>query len=307
MRVPIPVAILLVLTVVIGIWWGNTRHLDFMKPPSEATLAQIRVNIESSLPKQNEIDAATSLPVVEPLPAPPPPAAPPKPPIDLGDLAAPPTLHEYGNLPSKGADYMIELATALEKKGEFQRGLLAWERVLDLTKPNEAQAAMAVSSIQRLRPTLPDWNTKPEAAVKIMLHAGTGRKLAKILTPILDDVARTLEISSSGIIKVKAKVTAGKTNTAANASTPVALWFAGPDKNSPSTEVLSFTVDSPEAIRSEIFRTVLLVIRGHLSRTTTYRLPSALGNGDDPQQALDSRVTRLSWNAFATSLNPPAP
>jgi len=299
--------ILLVLTVVSGIWWGNTRHLDFMTPPSEAALEQIRTKIESSLPRQHEIDAAISPPLAEPPPPPPPPAEPPKPPIDLGDLSTPPTLHDYGNLSTKGADYLIELATALEKNGEFQRGLLAWERVLDLTKPNETQAAMAISSIHRLRPTLPDWNTKPEAAIQITLHAGTGKKLAKTLTPILDEVARTLEISSSGIIKVKAKVTAGKTNTAANEATPVALWFAGPDKKSPSTEVLSFTVNSPDAIRAEIYKTVFLVIRGHLSRTTAYRPPGAPRDGDDPQQALDSRVTRLAWSAFATNLNPPPP
>jgi hypothetical protein len=290
-----------------GVWWGSTRHLDFMTPPSEAALAEIRVKIESSLPKQNEIDAAISLPIFEPPPPPLPPVEPPKPPIDLGDLATPPALHEYGNLSNKGADYLIELATALEKKGEFQRCLLAWERVLDLTKPSEPQASMAISSIQRLRPTLPDWNTKPEAAIPVTLHVGTGKKLAKTLAPILDEVARKLEISSSGIIRVKAKVTAGKTNTAANTPTPVALWLAGPDKKSPSTDVLSFTVESPEAIRSEMLKTIYHVVRGHLSRTTAYRLPDPLKEGENPQHALDSRVTRLSWSAFATSLNPPAP
>jgi hypothetical protein len=306
-RVPVPVVILLVLIVVSGIWWGSTRHLDFMTPPSEATLAKIRVEIESALPKQNEIDAAISLPIFEPPPPPPPPVEPPKPPIDLGDLATPPALHDYGNVSNKGADYLIELATALEKKGEFQRCLLAWERVLDLTKPSEIQATLAISSIQRLRPTLPDWNTRPETAIQVTLHVGTGKKRAKTLTPILEEIARTLEISSSGIIKVKAIVSAGKTNTAANSPTLVALWLAGPDKKSPSTEVLSFTVESPEAIRSEILKTVYLVVRSHLSRTTAYRLPNPLKNGDDPQQALDSHVTRLCWSAFATSLNPPAP
>lgn len=307
MRVPIPVVILLVLTIVSGIWWGNTRHMDFMTAPTEAKLEQIRVTIESSLPKQSEIDAAISVPIAEPPPPPPPPVEEVKPAIDLGDLATPPTLHDYGNLSAKGAGHLIELATALEKNGEFQRGLLAWERVVDLTKPDEAQAEMAISSIQRLRPTLPDWNLKPESAIPITLHAGTGRKLAKTLNPILEEVARALEIASSGIIQVKTKVTAGKTNPAANEPKPVALWFAGPGKDSPSTEVLSFTVESPDAIRDEVYQTLFLVIRGHLSRTTAYRPPAALREGEDPLLALQSRVTRLSWSAFATSLSPPVP
>lgn len=307
MRVPIPVVILLVLIVVSGIWWGSTRHFDFMTPPSETKLAETRVKIESSLPKQNEIDAAISVPVFEPPSPAPPPAEPPRPPIDLGDLITPPALHDYGNRSNQGAGHLIELATALEQKGEFQRSLLAWERVLDLTQPDGTQTSLAISSIQRLRPTLPDWNTRPEAAISVTLHLGTGRKLAKTLAPILDDIAQTLAISSSGILKVITKVTAGKTNTAANAPTPIALSFAGSARKSPSTEVLSFTLESPETIRREILKNVYLVVRSHLGRTTAYRLPAPLKEHEDPQQALNSRVTRLSWSAFATSLNPPPP
>lgn len=304
MRVPIPVVILLVLTIVSGIWWGNTRHMDFMAVPSEAKLEQIQESIESSLPRRNAIDVAISVPIAEP-PPPPPPEEPPKPSIDLGDLTSPPTLHEYQNRADKGADYLIELATALEKKGEFQRCLLAWERVLDSAKPSENQAATATATIKRLRPTLPDWNTKPEAAIQIKLHAGTTKKLTKKLAPILDEAAGVIETASSGIITIDTKVTTTKPTPAANKGSLVTLWLAGPEKKSPTTEISPFTVESTEAIRSELLKTVFLIVRGHLSRATAYRLPNALMEGEDPQEALDFRVTRLSWSAFATSLSPP--
>ncbi len=307
MRVPIPVVILLIFAVVSGIWWGNTRRMDFMTPPSSTALEQIRTRIESSLPRPVETDDAVPSPIEEPQAPPAPPEPPPKPPVDLGDLTSPPLLHDYKSRADLGADGLIELATELEKKGEFQRGLLAWERVMDSAKPDEAQSALAISAIQRLRPTLPDWNTNRQLAIQVTLHAGTGKRLAKTLTPILGEVARTLETSSAGIIHVKVKVTAGKTNTAANEPKPVALWFAGPDKKSPSTDVLAFTMDSPDSLRVEIYETLFLIIRGHLSRTATIRPPGALKAGEDPQQALHSRVTRLSWSSFATSLNSPPP
>ena len=296
--------ILLVLAVVGGVWWSNTRHLDFLTPPSAATLAAVRIRVESSLPREDQADDAISVPVVK-QPEPPPLVAEPE--MDLGDLTTPATLHHYAELTPGGAAHLIELATGLEKKGEFQRALLAWERVVDLTPADAAQVATAISAIKRLRPTLPEWNSKPEARLQITLHAGTGKKLAATLTSNLEDIARDLEAASSGIVKFTAAVTVGKTSTAAKGPTPVALWLAGPDKKSPATETLSFTVDSADALRQNILKTVFQLIRSHLSRATKYTPPAALAEDEEPQSALNFRVTRLCWSEFARALNlPPA-
>lgn len=294
--------ILLVLAVVGGVWWDNTRHMDFLTPPSEAKLQAIRIRVESSLPREDQTADAISVPVAKE-PEPPPVVAEPE--MDLGDLTTPVTLQSYGELTPQGAAHLIELATGLEKKGEFQRALLAWERVVDLTPADPSQAAIAISSIKRLRPTLPEWNSKPEAKIQITLHAGTGKKQAPTLTPILESVARDLEAASSGIVKVTATVTAGKTNTTAKGPTPVALWLAGPDKKSPATETLSFTVESPDALRGDVLRTVFQLVRNHLSHATKYTPPAALAAGEDPQGALNFRITRLCWSEFAAALNLP--
>jgi len=298
------VVILLVVAVVGGVWWTYTRHMDFVTPPSPGELAAIRIKVESSLPRTEVAEDAISAPPPK-APEPPPPAEPPKPEMDLGDLTTPPTLQSYAELSPQGAGYMIELATALEKRGEFQRALLAWERVIDLTKPDDSQAAIAISSIKRLRPTLPDWTAKPEEAVQIVLHAGTGKTLAKNLAPVLEGVARDVEAASSGTVKIKAVVTPGKTNTPSKGPAPVALWLAGPEKQSPSTEVLSFTVESPEKLRGEVMKTVFLLVRSHLSRLTAYMPPADLAAGEDPQNAINFRVTRLCWSEFAAALNLP--
>jgi len=304
-RVPIPVVILLVLAVTGGIWWGNTRRMDFMTPPTSAELAELRIRVESSLPRADQPADSISVPaaVEEPEPEPPPP---PVPEIELGDLGRPPALRDYADRAPQGAAHLIELAAALEKKGEFQRGLLAWERVLDSAKPDAPQAATAIAAITRLRPTLPDWNAKPEAVLQITLHAGTGKKLAKSLTPILEGVARDLERASSGILKIKATVTAGKTSKAGKGAVPVALWLAGPEKKSSSTEVLSFTVESQDTLRQEILKTVYQLVRSQLGRAAQYTPPANLADGEDPQAALGFRITRLGWSEFATALNAPA-
>ncbi len=304
-RVPIPLVIFLVLAVVGGAWWGNTRHLDFVRPPSEAKLAEIRVKIESSLPRTDQVDDAISVPVAPP-PPPPPPVEPPKPVVELGDLTTPPSLQDYAVRSPEGAAQLIELATLLEEKSEVHRALLAWERVIDLTRPDESQATTAISAIKRLRPTLPDWNIKPETAIALSLRAGTAKKSAKTLALVLEGVARDLEKASSGIVKITTSVTASQISRTTKGPAPVAIWLAGPERKSVSTEVRSFTVESPEALREAILKNVFLLIQSHLGRSTAYTPPAGLAAGENPQDALTFRITRLCWSEFATTLNLPA-
>ncbi len=287
-------------------WLANTRHMDFLTPPSEAKLEAIRIEAESSLPRADQVDHAISEPVIVKAPEPaPPPVEEPTPVIDLGDLNAPLTLQLYGERSANGTVHLIELATALEEASEPRRALLAWERVLDLTRPDESQSAAAISSIKRLRAILPDWNQKPEAAIAITLHASTGKKLAKALPPVLEAVARELERASSGIVKVKSVVTLGKTNRSGANPAPVAVWLAGPDKKATATEAVSFKVDSAENLRLEVLKTVFQLIQNHLDRDTAYTPPTSLADPEDPLSALNSRVTRLCWSEFATALNQP--
>lgn len=62
MRVPIPAVISLVLAVLAGVWWTNTRDLDFTTPPSSAHLEEIRLKIESSFPQTQHSSNAISAP-----------------------------------------------------------------------------------------------------------------------------------------------------------------------------------------------------------------------------------------------------
>jgi hypothetical protein len=114
-----------------------------------------------------------------------------------------------------------------------------------------------------------------------------------------------LEKASSGIVKVKPVVTVGKTNSSGKSPVPVALWIAGPDKKAGSTEVLSFTIDSPDQLRHEVLEKVFSLIQSNLSRTTAYTPPTELAEAEDPLIALSSRVTRLCWNEFAAAMNEP--
>jgi hypothetical protein len=298
------VVILLIIAVVGGVWWNGTRDKDFLKSPSEEKLQELRIRVESSFPQAADIDDAVSEPVAPIAPEQAVVIEPPKPQIELGDLSAAPALAEYAELSPEGSAHLIALAGALEEQGHFQRALLAWERVIDLTKPDADQLITAVSAIKRLRPTLAEWNTDASKAITITLNAGTGRTLAKSLVPVLEQAASDLEKASDGILKVSAKVTAGESNLGGKGPTPVALWLAGAAKGSPSTEVLSFTVASPEVLRQEVLTTIFQLVRSHITQNTSYTTPAALTEQENPLEALSDRFSRLCWSEFATILNP---
>ncbi len=296
--------LLLSFTVIGGVWWHATRKADFLTPPPDSKLAENRARVESSLPQADHPDNAVAVPAVPIDPPPQPPVEEPKPAIVLGDLSTPPTLQEYAEFAPKGAEHLMDLAVLLEAEGEFQRALLAWERVLDTGKADARQSSAAVTAVKRLRPTLPAWNKDRAKTIAIILHAGTGRKNAKALTPVLEETARDLERASAGILKVTAIVTAGRGSLAAPAPAPVAVWLTGSHKGAVSTAVMSFTVGSPKSLHDDLLKTVFLVVSGALEHAPSHP-PPPLAATEKPLGALTHHVTRRQWQEFGTLLNRP--
>jgi hypothetical protein len=300
------VVILLILTVVGGSWWFNTRNMDFLTPPSSTQLEKVRIKVESSLPQVDRVDDAISEPPALPVPETPlPPILETKIPVEIGNLTEPVVLKSYADIAPRGSAYLAELAAALEEQSELRRALLVWERVLDVTHPDDTQTSAAITAIKRLRPPLPIWNSSPQDAIPVTLQASTSKKNIKSLVPVLDEVARDLERASSGIIKVKTIVLAGKSSTKARSPSPIALWLSGPDPKSSRTAVYSFTVQPPKTLRQEILKSVFLLVCGQLGRQKIYSVPPPLLNQQDPLDALNSHITRLAWSEFATSVNLP--
>ncbi len=228
MRIPLFIAIPASLLTVALIWWTCTRHMDFLTPPSEAQLAAIREEALASLPVSIVQDDAISIKV--PIPETPETDPDPEPvvePVDLGDFTSPPVLDTYSNRAPEGADKLIALAMALENAGAFQRSLLAYERVLDLSQGNPEQFQTAITEIQRLRPTLANWNTDEAETIHLVVHIGTGEKFAEILPEILDRVMRDLHNASSGILDFTYNLNIGRSIQTTDAPTPVAVWITG--------------------------------------------------------------------------------
>lgn len=306
MRIPIPVVALLCLCVVGGVWWFGTRSHDFLTPPPESRLAAVRAKVEFSLPRADHPDDVATTPAAAGEATAPPPGEAPKPAIDPGDFNKLPNLAEYRDDAAKGAVHPADLAVLLESQGQPQRALLAWERVLDSTTADENQTRAAIAAIKRLRAGLSDWNADPAAAIAVTLHAGTGKSTAAVLTPVLEEIARELEKASSGVLKVTASVASGHDIPSTMGPAPVAIWLAGPASDSPSTEVLSFTIGPPESLHADVLKTLFQLIRGHIGRTASLSIPAAMADEAEPLGIMQSHITRLAWLELGTRLNKPA-
>lgn len=304
MRVPFLIAIPTCLIMVSLIWWLGTHKMDFLAQPSEAKLQQIRSDALASLPVSTMQDDAISVRVPPPQPDTTVSELPTEVgPVEIGDVSSPPVLDTYSDRAPEGSEKLLALAEALEKQGTFQRALLAYERVLDLSQSNPEQIQTAVNSIQRLKPTLPLWNSDSASAIPITLHIGTGVKFSKILPDILDKVSSELATASSGLVTPTYQLNIGRSIQDTDAPTPVALWITGGAKGTPSTDVLSFTTDDPETLRHDILKTAFNLIRSYLAKSASHNPPPEITA--EPLLALENHLTRLLWSEFAGLLNPP--
>ena len=306
MRIPFYITIPSCLLIVLIVWWISTRRIDFLTPPPAAKLAEIHKKTIASLPiskSQPEITAVATpaLPNIEQSNNDP--SVVYTGTVDIGDISPPKTLDTYSERAPDGAAKLLKLAADLEQQNSPQRALLANERVLDLSQANPQQIYLALHNIRRISPTLPAWNQDTKTSKPIVIHIGTGQTFAKVLPEIMESIIQEVHRSSSGLIQCKIELNIGESIRTNDAPTPIALWMTGKDKNSPSTDVLSFTSNNPDTLHKELLKTIFNLIRGQLSKSTSYNpAPEAV---DDPQIALSSNITRLLWNEFGKNLNPP--
>lgn len=294
-----PIVIPLAVAVVGGVWWHGTRRHDFLQTPTDSRIEVGLTPPPADHPAHEAQKPAETVQPVEPLPG-----SPSAPAADPVDLHAPPTLALYREEPSVDAKDLLELSSAHEKKGEIQRALLAAERVIDSSKPDEDQIRMAIDAIRRLRPQVPDWNTEPAASLPVTLHAGTGKSTATLVEPLLRELAHEIERASAGILKVTASVAAGRDIPQDIGPPPIAVWLAGPPGGTSSTEVFSFTLLSPETLRDDLASTLLQLLRGHIGRETFLRIPESGMDDSKPIDRLQTHVTRLVWLELGSRLNP---
>ncbi|BDS05737.1 hypothetical protein NT6N_07770 [Oceaniferula spumae] len=312
MRVPIYFTIPAVILVTAIVWLVGARDKEFMKPPTPERLVEISEEWENSRP-----NIAPPKPINAALLADPTPIVPKSPEgpqdkkdeiLPTGDLNLSPALSEYGTHGDQGAEAMIKLATFLETRAEFQRALLAWERVIDTTNPNEDQRKQAITAIQRLRDAMPPWNPDPTADITLTLHAGATLQDKKMLEDALQTVATLISQASGNVIKVETKASIGKSRGIKTPRIPIAIWFSRPSSTAEGTTAetppISFMADpkQPEVLANQIEAGVYALLRTHLAAETSFSPLPEYPSGVQPEELIKYYITRLMWREFVRSM-----
>lgn len=306
-RVPLPVVILLAIAVVAGTWWGATRQMDFLTPPTAERLAITRQLATTWLPR-----AEVQLPSVAPEPPEvdrsPPRRIETRPPRPASETAERnPKLDTYVERAAKGSRHLIELANLMDASGDRQRALLAWERVLDSCKPGSTHYAAALTATRRLRGLVPAWRER-NAPFEVVVHVNTTAAGEASVKPVLEKVRVELEQASAGILKVGAELTATRKVGKGVRSLPVSLWLSGAGDEPRKTETLSFLVKRSTNLQGELQRQLFKVVVGQLGARGKALGAAAAVEDETPLDALSFRITRLRWFEFGRALNPaPAP
>ncbi|TAG08592.1 MAG: hypothetical protein EAZ42_10110 [Verrucomicrobia bacterium] len=302
MRVPVPVVLVCCLAVIASAWWFGTREIDFMSPPTDATLQAIRQKAAAEYPRKESPPEPllVKLPPAPILTPAPPPA---KAPVTMGDLSAAPQLNQYSERRELGADHFRELATLLESNNQPKFALLAWERLLDKAEASQEVRNDAVSAIRRLHPEHGAWELQQENIPTLIIQFGTGKKTAKRLRPLLKKIEEELHDATSGLVRFSCQINTGRNETAGVGAIPIAIWITGNQETSSSTEVMSFTSENPDDSAQQIFTAVFQLMRSQLARSTEYQVPTALAADENPLEALEFRITRLAWRDIGNSLN----
>lgn len=316
MRIHFIIATLLCGLTVAIVWWNGVKSKDFITPPNAEAILVAQRKARESLQIHDAIipDEPTKAILVKAtklnLPDPKLEAAE----IgtintasvtDVGDLLSAPGLDSYASFAEKGTTHLIALATLLETKGELQRALLVWERVVDMASTDDRQYDTAIKAIQRLTPMVPNWNIDSTSTVVIMLDAGCDRDTAKILRPILEEAASILTASSSGILKVEAKIHERPSPAKDSAKLPIAIWFSGVAVNSAQSATVSIpsVYADPAQMRSTLLFSIYKLIREDIDAKTAFTPPRDASSGQDPTALFPVAITRLAWQEFATNLN----
>lgn len=298
-RVPIPVVIVLGLATIVIVWWQGTRDMDFLTPPDDDVLAHIRAKTALAHREKSRLFTVKPEPrdtaaIESPIRA--------APAIDPGDPATPALLNAYAEHASEGPAAFAILAVHLEEQKANARALLAWERVLDVCPDNASERQAALAGIQRLRPTVAPWNTDPVAAKPLVLEATLPAHVqADALEEVVTKCAHELGRYSSGLLKFQPRVE--RPDRKGSTSAVLSLQVTGEGFGAASTGFLDFPLaGEPDELRKEILAGCYKLVASQLAAFTELTPPAALAEGDNPSQALESRITRLCWDEFGKSL-----
>ena len=310
MRIHWSITILASIGVILLTWHYRTKDLDFMTPnntplPPEDFGDDLAAGVSILQPKLEEVPDIHQPLEVNPIE--PEPEVRPITDTELGDLESAPGLDAYRDFAQNNpAERLLELSSVLRTMGQFQRSLIALERVIDSAEAFPAELQEAGQGIGALEPTLTPWNIDSEGAFALNFNVGTAGDASPELKAAALEIATLIKRHSGNLIDLSPKISRGESEEVVVGS-PITLWISTTTEPIQSTPVLSVKPpEDPAQLTEKLTLSTFHAIRNQLEKDG---FPLPLPLDEAPKTLLTTQITRLMWRHFADSLLtvPPLP
>ena len=306
MRIPFYIVILLCIITALSIWFYGTQDKDFITPPSDEKLSQIREqwredHTDKTLP-QISTDPSPSvgqnLEKAKPIPDP---TAAAKLTVTDTNSDNKLSLFHYKELAKeKSAQAIIAFAQDLESKGKKSRALLAWERVLDTCKSNTEERTAALIAIKKLRSEI----TQPlqpfsETLATLTLNIGASIRDTSSLQKSVDSITQQINGSAAGVINCESQLIIGIPQGDQPPKTAIAIWLSTLDPEATKTREtapLSAIIDIKK--NSAIDKSLELAFYG-LVKSELNKLPDF---SHLPAELDTHSITRFMWHEIIANI-----
>ena len=216
--------------------------------------------------------------------------------IDPGDFQTAPGLDEYQDSAELGAAPMLKLAQKLQNAGQVQRAVLAFERILDSTPSGGSATIEAEEALVNLKATLPRWNSDSSAAVALEIHFDTARK-PESLDGAIATLSELIAVGSGNQCLPSFQIHLSDPPALPLPALPVAMWLTvpGEDPEKPSLAVVTLAPKSDEDLDARLTHGLYRLLARRVTSVGQLSPLPPLMEGEDPENALVNKVTRLAW------------
>lgn len=295
MTIPFKVAIPLLILVPLVAWLVGIRKYDFMTP---RVIPAHELRPDFASPLDQEVSAL----VKERQSPASPPEAPQLPKIEFGDLQISPGLDEYRSHAELGAPALFDLAQRLQNAGHVQRAVLAYERVQDSSPAGSSIQEKSERALVNLKATLPMWNPDPAAAVPVQIHLDTARP-PESLTGTITTLTELVVIGSGNQCQPTFHIRSSPVPSTPLPALPVAVWMTvpGEDPEKPSLAVVTVTPRTDSELDGRLTHGLYRLLVRRITSVGNLTPPPPLLQGEDPENALINKVTRLAWKEILST------
>lgn len=294
-------AVVLAILVVGIVWHVGTRGIDFLVPPTAAELEMARTRASQELAKPSNLfavhlDPSSRSGSGQPEPRNQGPGAVDAPPrIEFGQLTGEPELDAWFELGELPAASFIDLASRLEADTRMTWARVAWERVIDRSRPDEDQMQAALKGVLRTRLAPTPAPSQPVPCMQLLVKVPSDR--IELSKRAAEQAALELTAASSDLVQFEAKVIpVDELAEELKIAIGRAGSFSGIRIRAPEVPT-----NYSEAMLMAVFR----LVGSQLA--TNPELPAVVMPvpGEKAKQALGTRITRKAWLSFASAYADP--